>query len=79
MYDMPHVTIKIGQLASEQHSYTLSNEKLKYLLKFLGSIADETDEETDLMKEIETSLKQVKKIRNGELPYKTLKQMINGK
>lgn len=75
---MPHVTIKIGQLASKQHSYTLSNEKIKYLLKFLGSIADETDEETDLMKEIETSLKQVKKIRNGELPHKTLKQMING-
>lgn len=32
-----------------------------------------------LLNEIETGLKQVKKIRSGELPRKSLKQMINGK
>jgi hypothetical protein len=75
---MPQVTIKIGQSDTEQHFYTLSNEKIKYLLKFVGSITDETEEEADLLNEIETGLKQVKKIRNGELPRKTLTQMLNG-
>ncbi len=76
---MPQVLIKIGQSAKNQHSYNLSQEKVKYLLKFVNSMIDDTEEETDLLNEIEIGLKQVKKIRNGELPRKTLKQMLNGK
>ncbi len=76
---MPQVLIKIGQSPKNQHSYNLSQEKVKYLLKFVNSMIDDTEEETDLLSEIEIGLKQVKKIRNGELPRKTLKQMINGK
>jgi len=76
---MPQVTIKIGQSISNQHIYTLSDEKIKYLLKFVDSIIDETEEKYDLLKEIEIGLKQVKKIRKGELQRKTLKQMIDGK
>ena len=76
---MPQVLIKIGETVKNQHLYNLSEEKIIYLFKFINSIVDETEEETDLLKEIEIGLKQVKKIRNGELPRKTLKQMINGK
>ncbi|OFX18406.1 MAG: hypothetical protein A2033_04385 [Bacteroidetes bacterium GWA2_31_9] len=73
---MQQVTIKIGE---SYINHNFSEEKIKYLLKFINSITDETDEKTDLMKEIEISLQQVKKIRNGELPRKSIKQMIDGK
>jgi hypothetical protein len=76
---MPQVTIKIGSSVSNQLVYTLSAEKIKYLLKFVDSITDESDSNTDLLKEIETSLKEVKKIRSGQLPRRTIKQMIHGK
>ena len=75
---MPQVLIKIGQSTEDQHLYNLSDEKIECLLEFARSIGDETDEKTDLLQEIEISLKQVKKIRAGELPRKTLNQMING-
>ena len=75
---MPQALIKIGQSANNQYTYNLSNEKIEYLLKFANSIGDEIDEKTDLLQEIEISLKQVKKIRDGKLPRKTLTQMING-
>jgi len=45
----------------------------------VNSIVDGCEEETDLLREIEIGLKHVKKIRHGELPRKTLKEMINGK
>ncbi len=76
---MPQVLIKIGESVTNQHTYNLTDEKIKYLLKFVNAIDDEPEPETDLLKQIETGLKQVKKIRNGELPRKSLKQMLNGK
>ena len=76
---MTQVTIRIGSSDAFQHSYAMTNEKIKYLLKFVSSITDESEEATSLMKEIEIGLKQVKKMRNGELPKRTLKQMLNAK
>ncbi len=75
---MPQVLIQIGQSIDSQYSYFLSQEKIKYLLKFVDAIVDETETESDLLKEIEIGLKEVQKIRKGELPRRTLKQMING-
>ncbi len=76
---MAQVTIRIGSSDSLQHTYAMSTEKIKYLLKFASSITDEPEQPIDLMKEIEIGLKQVKQMRNGELPKRTLKQMLNGK
>ncbi|OFX17032.1 MAG: hypothetical protein A2033_04755 [Bacteroidetes bacterium GWA2_31_9] len=76
---MTQVTINIGSSDSNHYVYTLSDEKVNYLLKFINSITDDSEQKTDLMKEIEIGLKQVKKMRNGEMPKKTLKQMLNGK
>jgi len=76
---MTQVTIQIGSSNFNQHSYTMTNEKVKYLLKFIHSITEENEKENDLMKEIEIGLKQVKQMRDGKLPVRTLKQMLNGK
>ena len=76
---MPQVTIKIGLSDKNQHLYNLTADKVKYLLKFADSITGETEQETALLKEIETGLKEVKRIRKGELPRKTLKQMLSEK
>ena len=77
---MAQVTIKIGSSNSLQHIYAMSNEKIKYLLKFANSISEEeVEDNNNLLKEIETGLKQVKQIQKGMLPKKTLKQMLNGK
>jgi hypothetical protein len=76
---MPQVIIKIGQSPANQHIYTLNDEQIQYLLKFVNSISDETEKETHLLKEIEIGLKEVKKIQKGEISRKTIKQMVNGK
>lgn len=76
---MPKVILKIGESTKNQHIYDLSDEKISYLLKFLNSITVEIEKNANFIKDIETGLKEVKKIRNGELPRKTLKQLLNGK
>ena len=76
---MPQVIIKIGESVSGEHVYNLSKDKIKYVLKFIDAIINEPEEESNLLKEIETGLKQVKKINDGVLPRKTLKQMLDGK
>ncbi len=75
---MPQVLIQIGQSTDSQYFNFLSQEKIKDLLKFVDSIVDETETESNLLKEIEIGLKEVQKIRKGELPRRTLKQMIGG-
>ena len=74
---MPQVIIKIGESVSGEHVYNLSKDKIKYVLKFIDAIINEPEEESNLLKEIETGLKQVKKINDGVLPRKTLKQMLD--
>ena len=76
---MPQVIIKIGESVSGKHVYNLSNDKINYVLKFIDAISSEPEEEeSNLLKEIEIGLKQVKKINDGTLPRKTLKQMLDG-
>jgi len=46
-------------------------------LPFVEILEDET--ETELLKQIEQGLKDVKRIKEGQLPQRTVKQMINDK
>ncbi len=77
-------TISINISPKETHIFSMSKEKVQYLLKFINAIADEKDdkqaiEDDDLLQQIEKGLKDVKKIIKGELPRKTIKEMLNGK
>lgn len=60
-----------------------SKADLKLLIDLAKKIGIEvkiiTGEPSKLLTEIETGLKQVKKIRNGDLPAKTLLQLLNEK
>jgi hypothetical protein len=60
-----------------------SKTDLKLLVDLAKKIGIEVKvikgEQSKLLTEIETGLKQVKKIRNGELPKKTLSQLLNEK
>ena len=78
-------TISINISPKEQHIFSMSKEKVQYLLKFINAIADEKDdkqaieEDDDLLQQIEKGLKDVNKIIKGELPRKTIKEMLNCK
>jgi len=74
---MTQVVIKIAG-ESKEHAYTLTSEKVKYLLKFVNSIVED-EEEDSLMKDIETGLRQVKKIRSGRLPKRSIKELTRAK
>jgi hypothetical protein len=60
-----------------------SKTDLKLLIDLAKKIGIEVKvfkgEQLDLLTEIETGLTQVKKMRNGELPKKTLSHLLNEK
>lgn len=69
---METITLKIN---------TRSN-KGKFLIGLIREMAKDgtfIEIESNIMDEIETSLKQVKKIQAGELPKRSVKQMIHDK
>jgi uncharacterized membrane protein YgaE (UPF0421/DUF939 family) len=74
---MTQVVIKIAG-DKQEHAYSLTNEKVKYLLKFINSIVED-DESDSLMKDIETGLRQVKKMRSGHLPKRGVKELTHAK
>ncbi len=77
---MPWVNVKIERNGVQNYLYQFSEEKINYLLKFIEAIAED-DEKTELslLEEIEVGMKEVKKIRDGELPRKTLMEIIDVK
>ena len=77
-------TISINISPQEQHFFSMSMEKVQYLLKFINAISDEKENQKDdenhqLLQQIENGLKDANKIIKGELPRKTIKEMLNGK
>lgn len=69
---METITIKINT----------RNGKGKYLMGLIKEMAKDgtfVEIETNLIDEIKTGLEQAKKIHKGELPSKSVKQMIHGK
>ncbi len=74
---MATISIKIS--ATEQHTFSLSAEKVKYLLKFINAIADDQTEEDNLLQQITKGLQEVKAIQDGKQTRKTLKDMLDGK
>jgi len=69
---METITLKIN---------TRSN-KGKYLLGLIKEMAKDgtfVEIESNIIDEISSGLKQVKKIQAGELPIRSVKQMIHGK
>lgn len=69
---METITLKIN---------THSN-KGRYLMGFIKEMAKDgtfVEIESSLVDEISTGLKQVKKIQTGELPKRSINQMLNGK
>ena len=74
-------TISINISPKEQHIFSMSKEKVQYLLKFINAISDEKEdkqaiEEDNLLQQIEKGLKDANKIIKGELPRKTIKEML---
>jgi hypothetical protein len=74
---MPLVNLRIEK-NDINFSYQFSEEKINYLMKFIEAIAEDDEiTEMSLMEEIEAGLRDVRKIRDGELPKKTITQMID--
>lgn len=74
---MPLVNITIEKNKVQNYSFHFSEEKINYLLKFIKAIAVEDEKpEMSLMDEIEAGLNDVKKIRSGEVPRKSLKHIL---
>ncbi len=58
------------------------NNKGKYLLGLIKEMAKDgtfVEIESNILDEIKTGLEQVKKMKTGELPQKSVKQMLHGK
>lgn len=58
------------------------NNKGKYLLGLIKEMAKDgtfVEIEPNIVDDITTSLEQVKKIQSGELPKRSVKQMLHGK
>jgi hypothetical protein len=77
---MPLVNVKIEKNEVQHFSYQFSDEKIDYLLKFINAIAGDDDKvELSLMDEIEIGMNEVKKICDGDIPRKSLTDIVNVK
>jgi len=75
------IAIKSGNAFLNQHTFMLSDERLNDLLKFAESISsDDIDDSKVDLAGLEESISQAIQIQKGELPRRTIKDMLgNGK
>ncbi len=70
---MPQVYIRIGQSVKNQHLYKMSDEKIKYLFKFVEAINEESEEDIpkltkeEFLADFRKSLQEVKAKRTKPL------------
>ena len=65
-----------AQIIYEQ--YKVLPKRIRQELKALIISEEETEKPLSLMEEIEESLKQVKLIREGKMPKKNMRDVLNG-